>query len=88
MTSDRMLVLFMGVVGTVIGLLLVAKPELRDVRISPYFWVLIAMAMFELAAHARGGGAVSMPARLIAFVLAIALMILIPVAASSPGRLF
>jgi hypothetical protein len=36
---------------------LVVKPETRDLRVSPYFWVLLAMALFELLAFARGRGA-------------------------------
>ena len=47
----------MGVVGAAVGIILVVKPETRDYRISPYFWVLLAMALFELLAFARGRGA-------------------------------
>ena len=58
----------------------------------PYFWVLLAMALFELAAYARGRGApgtmVAIEMRLLGFVLAIVLMVVIPILAGSPGRLF
>ena len=83
---------FMIVAGLAAGALLVAKPELRDFRISPYFWILIAMALFEFAAFARGRGApgttIAMEIRLLGFVLAVVLMVAIPVVAGSPGRLF
>jgi len=40
---------FMIAAGLVTGGVLVAAPQVRDFRISPYFWVLIAMALFEFA---------------------------------------
>jgi hypothetical protein len=87
--------LFLGyviAVGLATGLALVAAPQLRDFRVSPFFWVVIAMALFELAAFARGKGApgstVSMEIRLLGFALAVALMAVIPTIAGSPGRLF
>ena len=92
MTINRLFLGFMIVAGLAAGALLVAKPELRDFRISPYFWMLIAMALFELVAFARGRGApgttIAMEARLLGFVLAVVLMVAVPVIAGSPGRLF
>ena len=50
------------------------------------------MVLFELATYARAKGApgtvISMEIRLLGFVMAILLMILLPVLAGSPGRLF
>jgi hypothetical protein len=47
--------------------------------------------VFELAAFARGRGApgtvVAMEARLLGFVLAVVLMVVIPIVAGSPARL-
>ncbi|MGZ3324294.1 MAG: hypothetical protein ACXU9C_25415, partial [Xanthobacteraceae bacterium] len=57
MTINHLFLAFMGVVGAAVGIILVVKPETRDYRISPYFWVLLAMALFELLAFARGRGA-------------------------------
>jgi hypothetical protein len=89
---NRIFLCFMAAAGAASGLLLVAKPELRDFRIAPYFWVLIAMALFEAAAYLRGQGApgtmVTMDVRLFGFLLGILLMVLIPIVAGSPGRLF
>jgi hypothetical protein len=89
---NRLFLGFMIVAGLAAGAALVAKPELRDFRISPYFWILIAMALFEFAAFARGRGApgtmIAMEIRLLGFVLSVVLMILVPVLAGSPGRLF
>ena len=50
MTINHLFLAFMGVVGAAVGLILVFKPETRDYRVSPYFWVLLAMALFELLA--------------------------------------
>ena len=92
MTIDRIFLLFMVVCGAATGLVLVVAPETRDFRISPYFWVLIAMALFEGIAFWRGRGApgttISMEMRLLGFVLAIVLMVAIPILAGSPARLF
>jgi hypothetical protein len=92
MSVNHVFLAFMVVVGAAVGIILVLHPESRDFRLSPYFWVLIAMAGFELATFARGRGTpgtvVSMDARLAGFVLAIVLMVAIPIVAGSPARLF
>ena len=92
MTIDRIFLAFMIVAGAAVGVLLVVMPQARDFRVPPYFWVLLAMALFELGAYARGRGApgtmVAMEMRLLGFVLAIVLMVVIPILAGSPGRLF
>ena len=54
---NRIFLAFMIVVGLAAGATLVARPELREFRILPYFWILIAIALFEFAAFARGRGA-------------------------------
>jgi hypothetical protein len=91
MTINHVFFIFMAIVGAAVGIVLVVAPQLRDFRLSPYFWVLIAMAVFELAAFARGRGApgtvVAMEARLLGFVLAVVLMVVIPIVAGSPARL-
>jgi hypothetical protein len=92
MTINRLFIAFMCLVGAAVGIVLVLRPESRDFRVPPYFWVLIAMALFELITFARGRGAagtvVAMEARLCGFVLAIVLMVAIPIVTGSPARLF
>ena len=61
MTINHVFLAFMVLVGAAVGIVLVVHPESRDLRLSPYFWVLIAMAAFELIAFARGR---ALPARL------------------------
>jgi hypothetical protein len=91
MTINHLFLAFMGVVGAAVGIILV-KPETRDYRISPYFWMLLAMALFELLAFARGRGApgtaVTMDVRVSGFLMAIVLMVVIPIVAGSSVRLF
>ena len=91
MSINHIFIAFMVIVGAAVGIALVIAPDLRNFRISPYFWVLIAMAIFELLAFARGRGApgtvVAMEARLLGFVLAIVLMVAIPIIAGSPAKL-
>jgi uncharacterized membrane protein HdeD (DUF308 family) len=91
MTIDRIFLAFMGLVGVAIGVILVAAPETRDYRVPPYYWVLIAMAVFELIAFARARGApgtmITMQARLLGLLLAVVVMVLVPILAGSSGRL-
>lgn len=82
MTIDRIFIGFMIVVGVAVGVIVTLRPEVRELRVSPYFWVLIAMVLFEVLNYVRGRGApgttLAMEARLLGFVLAIVLMIVIP----------
>jgi hypothetical protein len=91
-TMDSIFLAFMVAVGAAIGAVLVIAPESRNLRLPPYFWVLIAMVAFELAAFAwrRGplGTAISMEARMLGLVVGVVLMIAIPTVAGAPGRLF
>jgi hypothetical protein len=92
MTINRLFIAFAVLVGIAAGILLVAVPHARDFRVSPYFWVLLAILTFDLIAYARGRGApgtmIAMEARVLGFVLAVLLSIFIPILAGSPGRLF
>ena len=93
MTIDRLFIAFMTVCGLATAGVLVFFPQSREFRIAPYFWVLIAMAIFEGIAFARNRGApgtvIAMESRLIGFVIAIALMLAIPYLAGLPlVRLF
>ena len=82
MTLDRIFFAYMAAVGTAVGVAVTVWPQAREFRLQPYFWVLIAMVVFELAAYARGRGApgtmLAMQARLLGFVLGIVLMVVIP----------
>jgi uncharacterized membrane protein HdeD (DUF308 family) len=85
MTIDRVFIGFMIAVGVAIGIVLILHPEAREFRVTPYFWVLIAMAIFEGVNFARfrgaPGTAIGMPTRLLGFALGIGLMVVIPLLA-------
>lgn len=49
MSVNHIILGFMSLVGITAGLVLVAYPQIRDFRIMPYFWILIAVAIFEVA---------------------------------------
>jgi hypothetical protein len=92
MTINHVFIGFMIVIGIAIGALLIAVPQAHDFRVPPYFWILIAMGLFEFAVYTCGKGApgtaIAMETRLLGFGLAIALMVGIPMLAGQPWRLF
>lgn len=92
MTLNHLFFGFMALIGAAVGALLVAKPALRDFGLPPYFWILIAMLLFELVVFLRTGrmpgATIAMEVRLLGLVLGVVLMVIIPVIAGSPGRLF
>ena len=92
MKLDRFFIAFAVLVGVAVGGVIVLVPQSRTIGLAPYFWILIAFALFEgVAVYRRGSGMgppISMPARLIGFVIALALMLLIPWAAGVELKLF
>jgi hypothetical protein len=92
MRLDRIFLVFAVLVGVAVGGVIVLVPQSRSIGLAPYFWVLIAFALFEgIAIYRRGGGMsppISMPTRLIGFALALGLMVLIPWAAGAELKLF
>jgi hypothetical protein len=92
MTTDRIFFAYMVLVGAATGALLLAAPQLQDFAVKPYFWILIAVALFEVGAYLRGrnapGTVLAMHARLLGFVIGIVLMVVIPMLAGAPMRFF
>lgn len=80
----------MALVGIVAGAVLVAAPHVQDFVIKPYFWILIAVGLFDVAVYAVRGTApassLTMNVRLIGFGIGIVLMVAIPLLAGSPVR--
>jgi hypothetical protein len=91
-STDRIFLIFAIIVGIVAGGVLVLVPQSRSIGLEPYFWVLIAFAMFEGVAYLRRGSAagppITMQTRIIGFVIALALTFLIPMAAGIEVRMF
>jgi hypothetical protein len=89
-TIDRMFFGYMAVVGISAGAILVALPSAGDSWFKPYFWVLLAVALFDGVALLRRqpGTALSIEARLLGFVIGIVLMVSVPTLAGSSARFF
>lgn len=92
MTIDRIFFGYMVLVGAAVGAILVAAPHVQDFAIKPYFWVLIAVGLFDGGIYLLGRTAprqmLTMGARLAGFVFGIVLMVVIPTLAGAPVRFF
>ena len=92
MTIDRIFYGYMVVVGIVTGAILVAVPGAGDGWFKPYFWVLGAVALFDVSAalylRSPPGSALAMNARLIGFVIGSVLMVALPSIAGTSVQFF
>lgn len=93
MTSDRIFLGYMALIGLLTGAILVAIPGIGDSWFKPYFWVLIAVAVFDgavilLRRSQPTRGMVSIEAKLLGFVIGILLMVAVPTLAGSSVRFF
>jgi hypothetical protein len=90
MSLNRIFFGFMTLAGIAAGAVLVAAPQVQDFVIKPYFWILIAVGLFDVAVYAVRGTApansLTMNVRLIGFGIGIVLMVAIPLLAGSPVR--
>ena len=88
MTIDRIFIVFMASCGLILAGIVMVFPQSQAFGVPPYFWVLMPMAIFEAIAFARNrgvpGSVIAMETRLIGFVIAIALLLLIPYLAGQP----
>ena len=86
MTIDRVFYIYCAVLGVAVGGALLLVPESRTLSLGPYFWVLIGVALFEaVGVYLRGGLAngppITMQTRVIGFVIAVAPMLIVRLAA-------
>lgn len=92
MTIDRLFIGYMTLVGLAVGAILVVAPQVGDFFLKPYFWVLIAVGLYDggiiLYRRNTPGPMLSTQARLLGFVIGIVLMVLAPTFAGSPARFF
>ena len=92
MTVDRIFFVYMVLVGVAAGAILVAVPQVQNSAIKPYFWILIAVGLFDGGLYVAGrtapGQMLSMSARLAGFVFGIVMMVVIPAIAGAPVRFF
>jgi hypothetical protein len=92
MTIDKIFYGYMTLVGIAVGAILVAAPQDYDFLIKPYFWVLIAVLLFDCGAYLLSRQSpwtvLSMNARMIGFVIGLLLMAAIPTLTGSSVRFF
>lgn len=69
---------YMAVVGIVSGLIMVRSPEVASYIIKPYFWVLIAVAVFDIACYFRGQRMLALNYKIIGFVIGLVWLFLLP----------
>jgi len=58
---NRIFIVFAVIVGMAVGGVIVLVPQSRTIGLAPYFWVLIAFALFEGIVHWRRGFAAGAP---------------------------
>ena len=89
MALNKIFFVYMALAGAAAGAILVAAPHVQDF-VKPYFWVLIAVGLFDggiyLFARSAPGTMLTMNARLIGFGIGIVLMVAIPFLAGTPVR--
>lgn len=92
MPLDRIFYFFMAGVGIFTGLVLVRSPEAANLTLKPYFWILVAVAGFDLVTYLRGpaktGGMLSLNQRILGFAIGLIWMMLIPYLAGSNVKFF
>jgi uncharacterized membrane protein len=90
MTLNRIFFGYMAIVGAAAGAILVAVPQAQDFVIKPYFWILVAVGLFDGVAYFLGYAAsatmLTMNTRLIGFGIGIVSMVVIPMLAGAPVR--
>jgi hypothetical protein len=92
MTIDRSFLAYMVLIGALAGLALVLAPQLQNSVIKPYFWILIAVGLFDggnyLLGRTAAGQMVTMSARLAGFVIGVVVMVAIPTITGTPVKFF
>ena len=92
MTIDKIFFGYMAIVGIATGAIIVRAPQVQDFALKPYFWVLLAVILFDagvfLWTRANPSALLPMSARLLGFVIGIVAMVVIPTLAGSQARFF
>ena len=92
MTVDKLFFGYMAIIGIAVGAALVAMPSIQDMAVKPYFWVLLAVVVFDVGAYLLGkraeGNRLLMPSRLLGFLIGVVLMVAIPAMAGTTVRYF
>lgn len=92
MRLDHLFFAYMAFVGFASGAILIAMPQAGNTIIKPYFWVLIAVGIFDLATYLRANGVpgtmLGMDARLLGFVIGVVIMVVMTMLAGATVKFF
>lgn len=92
MRIDHLFFVYMALVGIAAALILIVAPQAGSFFIKPYFWVLLAVAAFDVVTYARAQGnrdaMIGMDARLLGFVIGIVTMIVLKTLSGSTASMF
>lgn len=92
MRIDHLFFAYMALVGAAAALILIVAPQAGNFFIKPYFWVLLAVAAFDIVTYTRAQGdreaMIGMDARLLGFVIGIVTMIVIKTLSGSTASVF
>ena len=92
MTTRHVFLAYMAAVGIAAGAIIVALPSVTEHWLKPYFWILIAVGIFDGALfliHRSGPmNMLPMDARMLGFVIGAVLMVAIPTVAGTPATFF
>lgn len=90
MTLDKIFYIYMAAIGLIVGTLLVQVPAVRDFWIPPFFWLLLAVGLFEVGNSfvRRGNRVLTLTniSRGIGFGIALALMVAVTLIAGVTVR--
>lgn len=83
---------YMALIGLAAGAILIVVPAVSEFWLKPYFWVLIAVLLFDIGVAVilkkSPGTLLPMNARLLGFAIGMALTVAIPSIAGAPVRFF
>jgi uncharacterized membrane protein HdeD (DUF308 family) len=92
MTTRHVFLAYMTAVGIAAGAVIVAAPHVTAFWLKPYFWVLIAVGVFDAAlfliSRAAPTAMLAMDARMLGFVIGAVLMVAIPTVAGTAASFF
>lgn len=88
MSLHQIFYFFMAVAGIVSGLILARFPEVATFVIKPYFWILAAVALFDIGCYFRKVPMMSLNHRMLGFGIGLIWLFLIPYLAGTKVYLF
>ena len=92
MKLDHIFFVYMAAIGIGAGIILTVWPQSGGFFLKPYFWVLIGLAIFDLACYLRRQGApgtmISLEARLLGLVIGVVAMVALKTITGTPASVF